>query len=432
MLQLAYANLKEHFLTTALSIMLLSIGVGMVSFIVTVSEQLNDRFNSDIRGIDMVVGAKGSPLQLILSAVYQIDNPTGNIPLDEVKKVRRNPLIRYTIPLSYGDSYKGFRIVGTDTMYLNHFKAKFRNGHAWNRSMEVVLGSTAAERLRMGLGAHFHGTHGFEEEGHAHDEVHYDVVGILEPTGTVADRLILTSTESVWDIHNQETHDEKPHSEEDNDHEHGDAHGEPEHAHNREHEEHDSHAGHEHHDHSEPKEITALLVKFKNPMGLMQIPRFINEKTSMQAALPAIEINRLYELMGIGFGTLQAIGILIMIIAALSVFISLLNSLKERKYELALMRSLGASPAKLFGLVIQESLLLCLAGYVFGIILGRIAIMTLSSFGEEQFHFSVWQSGISAIEIWLLPFTLGVGLVAALIPAIHAYRSDISTVLRNE
>jgi putative ABC transport system permease protein len=417
MLQLAYANLKEHFLTTALSIMLLSIGVGMVSFIVTVSEQLNDRFNRDIRGIDMVVGAKGSPLQLILSAVYQIDNPTGNISLSEVKKVRRNPLIKYTIPLSYGDSYKGFRIVGTDTMYLNHFKAKFRNGRAWKRSMEVVLGSSAAERLGMGLGTHFHGTHGFEEEGHAHDEVHYDVVGILEPTGTVADRLILTSIESVWDIHH---HEEEETEEEPSNH----AHEEENDHHHNEHE-HDNHE-------EEAAEITALLVKFKNPMGLMQLPRFINEKTSMQAALPAIEINRLYELMGIGFSTLRAIGILIMIIAALSVFISLLNSLKERKYELALMRSLGASPAKLFGLVIQESLLLCLAGYVFGIILGRVAIMTLSSFGEEQFHFSVSQSGISTVEIWLLPFTLGVGLVAAIIPAIRAYRSDISTILRGE
>jgi putative ABC transport system permease protein len=389
MLQLAYANLKEHFLTTVLSIMLLSIGVGMVSFIVTVSEQLNDRFNRDIRGVDMVVGAKGSPLQLILSAVYQIDNPTGNIPLSEVSKIQRHPLVKYSIQLSYGDSYQGFRIVGTDTLYLSHFKAK---------------------RLGLALGGHFHGTHGFEEEGHAHEEMHYSVVGILEPTGTVSDRLILTSTESVWDIHH---HEEKMEAEE-------------EHAHN-EGEEHDHHDNEE-----ESAEITALLVKFKNPMGMMQLPRFINEKTSMQAALPAIEINRLYELMGIGFSTLQTIGILIIIIAALSVFISLLNSLKERKYELALMRSLGASPAKLFGLVIQESLLLCLAGYFFGIILGRIAIMTLSSFGEEQFHFSVSQSGVSTVEIWLSPFTLGVGLIAAIIPAIRAYRSDISTILRNE
>lgn len=393
MLQLAYANLKLNLLTTLLSVMLLSIGVGMVSFIVTVSEQLNDRFNRDISGIDMVVGAKGSPLQLILSAVYQIDNPTGNIPLNETEKLTRHPLVKYTIPLSYGDSYKGFRIVGTDSMYLAHFKASFSAGTVWNKSMDVVVGSAVSEKIDLKLGSHFHGTHGFEEEGHAHEELHYNVVGVLKPTGTVADRLILTSTESVWDIHN--------------------------HDHNVEHNE-------------EPKEITAMLVKFKNPMGLMQLPKFINKQTSMQAALPAIEINRLYELMGVGFSTLQAIGVLMMVIAALSVFISLLNSLKERKNELALMRSLGASPMKLFGLVVQESLLLCFAGYAFGIILGRLAIMVVSSLGEEQFHFSVSQFGISEIEVLLLPFTLGVGIIAALIPATRAYKSDISTVLRNE
>lgn len=396
MLQLAYANLKEHFLTTALSIMLLSIGVGMVSFIVTVSEQLNDRFTRDIRGIDMVVGAKGSPLQLILSAVYQIDNPTGNIPLAEANKLKRHPLIKYSIPLSYGDSYKGIRIVGTDSLYLHHYEATFSEGTIWNHSMDVVLGSAVAEKLSLKMGSHFHGNHGFDEEGHAHEESHYNVVGILNPTGTVVDRLILTSTESVWDIHHhEEEHDESEHE-------------------------------------VESAQITALLVKFKSPMGIMQIPRMVNEKTSMQAALPAIEINRLYSLMGVGFTTLQIIGMVIMCIAALSVFISLLNSLKERKYELALMRSLGASPSKLFGLVIQESLLLCLVGYAFGIILGRVGIMMLSSFGEEQFHFSVTQSGVSTIELWLLPFTLGVGLIAAIIPAIRAYRSDISSILRNE
>ena len=391
LLRLAYANLKEHFLTTVLSVMLLAIGVGMVSFIITLSNQLNDRFNRDIRGIDMVVGAKGSPLQLILSAVYQIDNPTGNIKLSEASRVQNHPLVKYGIPLSYGDSYQGFRIVGTDTSYLSHFKASFSNGSVWKKSMDVVLGSVAAERLNMDLGSHFHGTHGLESEGHSHDEAHYTVVGILKPTGSVADRLILTTTESVWDIYQHES----------------------------------AHADDE-------GEVTALLVKFKSPMGIMQVPRFINEKTSMQAALPAIEINRLYELMGIGFSTLQAIGLLILAIAALSVFISLLNSLKERKYELALMRSLGASPSKLFGLVVIESLLLCVAGYLFGIILGRFGIMVLSSYGEEQFHFGVTQYGLASIEMWLFPFTLLVGLLAAVIPAFRAYRSDISTILRNE
>ncbi len=406
MLQLAWANLRANSLSTALSIILLSIGVGMVSFIVVISEQLNDRFNRDIRGIDMVVGAKGSPLQLILSAVYQIDNPTGNIPLNEVKKIQRHPLVKYTIPLAYGDSYNGYRIVGTDTLYLSHFKADLSEGNRWKTDMEVVLGSDVAQKLGLGVGSHFHGTHGLEQEGETHEEMEYRVVGILQPSGSVADRLILTSVSSVWNIHN--------HEEEEEDDEH--------HEHEHEHE----------HEEEQPEEITALLVKFKSPMGIMQLPRFINQKTSMQAALPSIEINRLYSLMGIGFSTLQIIGWIIMAIAAVSVFISLLNSLKERKYELALMRSLGASPSKLFTLILQESLLLCLAGYVTGIVLGRIGMIVISSFGEDQFHFGLSLQVFTSVEVWLLPLTLAVGIVAALIPALQAYRTDISSVLRNE
>ncbi len=412
MLQLALANLRANSLSTSLSVMLLSIGVGMVAFIIVVSGQLSDRFNRDIRGIDMVVGAKGSPLQLILSAVYQIDDPTGNIPLSEVARILHHPLVKWAVPLAYGDSYNGFRIVGTDTLYLSHFGAETADGTRWQNEMEVVLGSSAAVQLQLSLGDHFHGTHGLQKEGSIHGEMEYTVVGILKPTGSVADRLILTSVNSVWHIHNHEESEEEVAEE----HEH-------------------DHVEEYHHHESEteqPKEITALLVKFKSPMGMMQLPRFINEQTTMQAALPAIEINRLYSLMGIGFSTLQIIGIIIMCIAAISVFISLLNSLKERKYELALMRSLGASPFKLFSLIIQESLLLCLAGYAVGIILGRVGMMVISSVGEEQFHFRVSVQTIAPVEAWLLPLTLAVGLMAAIVPAMLAYRTEISTVLRNE
>ncbi len=152
----------------------------------------------------------------------------------------------------------------------------------------------------------------------------------------------------------------------------------------------------------------------------------------MQAALPAIEVNRLYQLLGVGFTTLQIIGALIMVIAAISVFISLLNSLKDRKYELALMRSLGASPFKLFSMVILESLLLCIIGYSAGIVLGRIGLLLMARLGEEQMQMSLTGNGFTMEEVWLLPVTLIIGLIAALIPAFQAYRTDISSVLRNE
>ena len=283
----------------------------------------------------MVVGAKGSPLQLILSAVYQIDNPTGNIPLSEAQRLQKHPLVKYSISLAYGDSYKGYRIVGTEEKYLKHYDASFAEGAVWTSDFDAVIGSTAAQQLKLSMGAHFHGTHGLEQEGQTHEEMEYRVVGILKPTGTVVDKLILTNISSVWHIHGEAN----PTAEE--------------HAH------HDHDTDHQHELEEDTREITALLVKFKSPMGMMQLPRHINTNTTMQAALPAIEVNRLYELLGVGFTTLQIIGGIIMCIAALSVFISLLNSLKNRKYELALMRSLGASPFKLFSMIMLESLLIC-------------------------------------------------------------------------
>ena len=415
MLRLSWANLKADRLSTTLSIILLAIGVGMVAFVMVVSQQLTDRFNRDIRGIDMVVGAKGSPLQLILSAVYQMDSPTGNIPLSEVKRLQKHPLVKYSIPLAYGDSYQGYRIVGTEEKYLEHYDAQFATGNVWTKDFEAVIGSETAENLNLKLGDHFHGSHGLVDDMHVHEEEAYHVSGILKPTGTVVDRLILTNIGSVWHIHG----------------EHGDA---EEAAHDHEGHDHgdDVHEGHAHEPEDDSREITALLIKFKNPMAMMQLPRHVNTNTNMQAALPAIEVNRLYQLLGVGFTTLQIIGALIMVIAAISVFISLLNSLKDRKYELALMRSLGASPFKLFSMVILESLLLCIIGYSAGIALGRIGLLLMARLGEEQMQMSLTGNGFTMEEVWLLPVTLIIGLIAALIPAFQAYRTDISSVLRNE
>jgi putative ABC transport system permease protein len=438
MLRLSWANLKADRFSTALSIMLLAIGVGMVGFVLVAGGQMQDRFNRDIRGIDMVVGAKGSPLQLILSSVYQMDSPTGNIPLSEVKQIQRNPLILHSIPLAYGDNYQGYRIVGTEPRYIEHYQGSFSEGRIWEKDFEAVVGSLVAQRTGLKLGEHFHGSHGLVDDGHVHDESAYHVTGILKPTGTVMDRLILTNISSVWSIHDDHAHHDHD-EEEAHDHDHEEhVHGpDCDHGHEHDHDDHHVHGpecdhSHAHHDDEEDREITALLVKFKSPMGMMQLPRHINANTSMQAALPAIEINRLYQLLGVGFTTLQIIGMLIMAIAAISVFISLLNSLKDRKYELALMRSLGASPAKLFGMVILESLLLCVSGHVAGTVLGRAGLVLMAKLSEEQMQLGLAGGWLPMEELWLLPVTLLIGLIAALIPAIQAYRTDISEVLRNE
>lgn len=388
--QIALANLRHNVLGTFLSVLLMALGIGTVLFVMEVSKAVNDGFTKDIRDIDMVVGAKGSPLQLILSAVYHMDSPTGNISRAEAEKLSKHPLIQQAIPLAYGDSYKGFRIIGTDSNYVALYDGQMASGGLWSSEMEVVIGSSVAENLNLGVGDHFHGTHGFQDEGHVHEEDAYTVVGVLEKSGFVVDRLILGSISSVHHLH---SHD-------------GDA--------------------------KAAEEITALLIEFKSPMAMMQLPRMVNERTSMQAALPAIEINRLHSLLGVGFDTLRMIGLAILIVSALSVFLSLLNSLKDRRFELALLRTLGGSPFQLSMLLIFEALLLSVLGWLMGFVLARLGLLLAANIGSTDLGLAMEFSIVSGNEIMMLVVAGSTGLVSSLLPAIKAYRTNISEVLRND
>lgn len=384
-------NIKHKPLSSILSIILLAFGVGIIIMLMGTSEQLEKQFTKNIRGIDMVVGAKGSPLQLILSSVYQIDAPTGNISLDEFNKLAKNPMVENAIPLAYGDNYEGYRIVGTSQDYPAHYEAQLKDGQWWKKSGEIVLGSRVAELAGLSIGDEFSGSHGLSNSIDEHDHFAYKVVGIMQPTGTVVDKLLLTDISSVWAVH--EHHEE----------------------------------GHEHEE--EPKEITAGLISFKSPMGNLTIPRMVNQRTNMQAALPAIEVNRLFSLMGSGVKTLRVLAILIIALSAFSVFVSLWQSLKERRYELALMRSMGGSGRQLLWIVLAEGLLISLLGYILGVILGKVSLVAISQLTEQTYHYEMSMQWITPVELILLPATLLIGTIAALIPAIQAYKTNISKVL---
>lgn len=408
--KISIANLKEKKLNSFLSALLLTLGIGMISLLLLLNKQLDEQFRRNIRGIDMVVGAKGSPLQLILSSIYQIDSPTGNIPLSEVNALKRNPFIKTIIPLSMGDNYHGFRIVGTTPKYAEHFQAKIKEGVLFNKPMDVVLGSKVAKNSELKIGDTFASSHGLDSEGDAHDDKKYKVVGIFESTGSVVDQLVLTNLESVWEIHE---HAETPAN--------NTKESDPEH----ENEMAESH-------HEDEKQVTSALIQFRNPMGLLTIPRQINQNTSMQAALPSIEINRLFSLLGVGIDTLRALALVIIVIAGASVFISLYNSLKERKYEMALMLSMGATRTKLFFMLLLEGLILAITGYISGIILSRIGLWLFSRAAEEDFNYSLREFSLLPEEIYLLIGALVLGLVAAALPSLGIYRLNISRTLAEE
>jgi putative ABC transport system permease protein len=406
LLKIVWKNIWAKKLNSFLCILLMMFGISIISLLINIGNQLQDKFSKNISGIDMVVGAKGSPLQLILSGVYQIDAPTGNIPMSELQSLQTNPLVKQVLPLSMGDNYKGFRIVGTTYPYLKHFEADYAEGVGFKNNMEVVVGATVARKLNLKLHESFASSHGFQKEGEAHGDKKYKVVGILKSNNSVIDNLILCNLNSIWEIHE---HEEEHASET------------PE-----EHAEHANEAAESGHD------ITCALIKFRSPMGLMTIPRLINQNTKMQAALPAIEINRLFELMGIGIDAFKALAIAIMLISGISVFVTLYNALKERKYEMALMLSMGGKRTKLFFMLMFEGLFLSLSGYILGILLSRLGLWVASRMLDQNFNFDLQQSMLQKEEIYLLIAALLVGIFAAIIPSLGIYKINISKTLAND
>ncbi|MGB1207235.1 MAG: ABC transporter permease [Chitinophagales bacterium] len=416
LLKLSWHNLIAKPLATALSLILLILGVGIISVLLLVNTQLTEQFNKNIKGIDMVVGAKGSPLQLILSSVYHIDSPTGNISYNAAMKLAKNRMVQKSIPLAYGDSYEGYRIVGTTNEYTQHYEAELQKGVFWKSDFEVTVGATVARNLKLKVGDTFHSSHGLTAESlHKHENESYKVVGILSPNASVLDQLILTSIASVWAIHEEHTHEKE----------------ETTHAH---HEHLEGEHSHEHqHETQEDKDITAMLLSFRppKPMGFMQLPRLVNQETNMQAALPAIEVHRLFDNLGIGFDALRIIALLIIVISGLSIFISLYNSLKDRKYELALMRSMGASPFKLFTMIMLESLFLCFIGYILGVLSSRLMLYFLNNMLPQNSNYYFNSYTFLNEELLLLVSSLIIGFVAALLPAMQAFKTDISKTLAN-
>lgn len=392
LLRLAWKNLLADKLSSLLSLILFALGVGLISLILLLNYQVEDKFEKNLAGIDLVLGAKGSPLQIILCNIFHIDFPTGNIPLKQAQGITRHPLVERAIDLSLGDSYKGYRIVGTIHDYVNLYEGKVAEGKLWEGTYETTIGATVAKNLGVKIGDTFHSSHGFAE-GMEHDDMgSFKIVGILEPNGTVLDQLVLTGKESVWAMHDSHDVDADSISIDD-------------------------------------REITSMLLFFKSRMGNVQLPRMINENTDMQAASPAFEMARLYNMMGQGETLLRLLAIIIIIVSALSIFISLFKSLRSRKYELALMRVSGASPGWIFMLIILEGLIIAFLGYVIGMLFSHLGMQMLSGYLSEEYRYDFTGWLFLKEEGYMFIAALAIGFIAAVIPAFLAFNTNISDTL---
>ena len=404
---LAFRYLWSRPLSAMLNLLLLTLGLASITFVLLASEQIDRAFQRDLAGIDLVVGAKGSPMQLILAGVFHIDTPPGNISLADVRALRANPQVKQLIPLSLGDTFRGYRIVGTTTDYITHYNMRFERGEAWTRPMQAVLGAQVAQATGMNTGDSFNGSHGLGGGGPQHANVAFKVSGVLAPCGCVLDRLILTATESVWQVHEKmEKMQEKPAATDSHD-------AKPQ----------DPKA------HDEEREVTIALITYKSPLAAVAFPRYVNSSTRMQAAAPAVEVSRLLRLLGVGSEVLRGVGAVLLLTAALSVFIAMWNAVRERREDLAMLRMLGATPTKVAALLLCEALWLALLASALGLAAGHAITAGVGHMLEMQRSLPITGRIWLPEEIWIPVAAAAVATLAALIPAVAAYRVDVAQLL---
>ena len=462
--KLAWKNLISKPLAMLLSLMLFGLGVGLVVFLLLLNKQVENNFENNLAKIDCVIGAKGSPMQMILCNMYHIDSPTGNIPVKSIKPFLnpKHPVVKKAIPLSLGDNYKSFRIVGTVPEFIDLYKGKIATGKVFESDYDVTIGSFVAKKEGLKIGDKFFSSHGLVDDGmnvHDHGQK-FKVVGIIESSATVLDQLILCNTPTIWAVHD---HDHGDHEHGDDDHEGHDHEGHDHEGHDHEGHDHEGH-DHEGHDHGNKialqdseaappgstqtspakqkanfnladavdKDITSLLLQFKSK-GVMALnfPRSINENTDLMAAQPAWQINRVRDMMGTGSDVLKLLAAAIILVSAISLFISLFSSLRGRKYELALIRVMGGSRNTLFSLIIIEGLFLALLGYLIGVFFGHFAMYMLGERLEASYRYSFTPWMWLKEEWFVLGVVLLIGLVASILPAFKASSTDISETLSN-
>ncbi|NQY07397.1 MAG: ABC transporter permease [Flavobacteriaceae bacterium] len=413
--RISFKNIKSKPLYTLLSVFILSLSITLLLGIQQLKSSFEFQMENNLGGVDMVIGAKGSPLQLVLSSILHIDNPTGNIPYKEALKIGKNPMIKTAVPISYGDNYRGFRIVGTSPEFLTLYKAELATGKSVEKSLEVILGHQVAEQLQLKLGDTFLSSHGLvENDVDIHDD-EFIVVGILKPTQKVIDRLIVSNLESIWDVHDHEDHDEEEGKHHDHDKE-----GEHEHKHE------------EDHVHDDDKEVTSLLISFRSPRAMLTLPRRINKKTNMQAALPKYELDKLYEYTGVGFTTITWIAYLILIISGMTIFLSLYKMVKERAFDLALLRTYGASNFQLIKMVAYEGFSIVGLAFIVGFLFTKLGLYLMFQFQGNSLQQSLIQELPLQQALKIIGLVFAMIIISILLAIYPIIKMNISKILSHE
>ncbi len=397
--RLALAYLRRRPLSTALVVALLAIGVAVVTLTLLLTHELETRLQRDAAGIDLVVGAKGSPLQLVLAGVYHVDVPPGNIPLAAITQLRADPRVTRVIPLSLGDNLRGFRIVGTEPTLVELYGGVLAVGALWTAPLDAVLGSDVARATGLTVGSTFAGAHGLATGGGEHEDAQYRITGVLAPTGSVLDRLVLTGLESVWAVHE---HHPVP------------ADGKADAAHDA---------------HDDDREVTLALLKFRSPLAAATLARAIDKDTEWVAASPAFETARLLTVFGAGVDLVRAFALVLMAASALMLFVALAQALEDRRYDMAILRTLGATRGKVAGVLLVEGIALAAVGTVIGLLLAHGAVLGIAHWRPDAAPLAAAAWRWLPVEWAVVALAMGTGILSALWPAWRASRLDVAATL---
>jgi putative ABC transport system permease protein len=350
---LSLGHLRQQGIAGLLHVTVLALGIAGVSALAMLGQLIEQRLQADARGVDLVVAAPGSPLQIILATVFHVDQPTGNIPLEATRWLQDHPLVARSIPLALGDSHAGFRIVGTTHDLIGAYGGTLASGVLWTQADGAVLGAQAAAETGMAPGDRFVGVHGISSGLSApvpHPAHPYRVEGILEPTGSVLDRLILVSVDSVWRIHRVDRHWSRAAD--------PGVSGDPT---------------------ATDGEITAVLITYRSPLAAAQLPSMVNRHPGLQAASPAYESARLFSLIAPVLGALHALALVLIGLAAIGLVSAQVQALLARRHELALLRALGSTRSRLARLVVCDSLMLGSVAALLGLGLAGVGVHLLGT-----------------------------------------------------
>lgn len=398
---MAWRYLASRLPVTVLTLAGIALGAALVCGVLTLKRESESAFAREAALFDLIVGGKGGSLQLVLSSLYHLDVPSGNVPYSDYERLRRDSRVEWAAPVGLGDNYAGYRIIGTEAHFFDLTDRdgeaffEFVEGDRFQDRFEVVLGSEVARTTGLKIGDSFAGTHGLVEVAgsEVHEEFPYTVSGILAPTETTQDRAIFGTLASVWEIH--ETEDRL----------------------------HSAIQGRATLQREEPRETTAILMRLETPGLRLRIADEIRRQTGGIAAIPLNEVLRLYQgIVAPMQKALLGVAAAVVIASCLTVLATLLQAGERRRRDLAILRSLGARPWEVAALMFLEGLLLSAIGLGLGWLAGHGILALAASWLRESsgLVISAWSSGSDEATAFAL---MGLcSLIATIFPAVVAYR----------